>query len=79
MLSVNEKLLPDGEMFIIHCFKEIIENRAKKFDKKYPDFELDLDWLMESVEITILDNFIEQWENGENLYIFTRHNVYIMQ
>lgn len=71
-----KELTSEDKGFLLKIFNTYVNSKNKDFLTccKDPD-----SYLLDNFTITLNNTFIEQWENGENLYFFTRSRSWLIQ
>lgn len=71
-----KELTSEDKGFLLKIFNTYVNSKNKDFLTccKDPD-----SYLLDNFTITLDNTFIEQWENGENLYFFTRSRSWLIQ
>ena len=71
-----KELTSEDKEFLLKIFNTYVNSKNKDFLTccKDPD-----SYLLDNFTITLNNTFIEQWENGENLYFFTRSRSWLIQ
>lgn len=71
-----KELTSEDKGFLLKLFNDYINSRIEDFLKLCDDPD---SYVLDNFTITLDNTFIEQWENGENLYFFTRSRSWLIQ
>ena len=71
-----DDITSEDKGFLLKLFNDYINSRIEDFLKLCEDPD---SYVLDNFTITLDNTFIEQWENGENLYFFTRSRSWLIQ
>lgn len=71
-----EELKSEDKGFLLKIFNTYVNSKNKDFLACCEDPD---SYVLDNFTITLDNTFIEQWENGENLYFFTRSRSWLIQ
>ncbi len=71
-----KELTSEDKGFLLKIFNTYVNSKNKDFLVCCDDPD---SYLLDNFTITLDNTFIEQWENGENLYFFTRSRSWLIQ